>query len=86
MAIEHSGMSITTDAIKSKLLDMEPEHKEVDGAFAAFQKYQHKKNGKSMVKGNHDGGQMSKSNVTVNKQIKCYKCKQVFIFEISAQK
>ena len=75
MAIEHSGMSITTDAIKSKLLDMEPEVSEVSGALASFQKFHHKKNDKSSVRSRSKdrGGQVSKPNV---KQIKCYKCKQ----------
>ncbi|GBP23617.1 Retrovirus-related Pol polyprotein from transposon TNT 1-94 [Eumeta japonica] len=46
MAIEHSGMSITTDAIKSKLLDMETEVNGSDSAaFGSFNSrlYQHKK-------------------------------------------
>ena len=77
MAIEHSGLSITTDAIKSKLLDLEPETSDIDGAFAAFQRYQLQKNNKSMARReNRDGCQTSKSNVSVKKQIKCYSCKQ----------
>ncbi|CAG4978543.1 unnamed protein product [Colias eurytheme] len=42
MATEHSGINITADSIKSKLLDMEStieEHDEVGGAFAARLKY-----------------------------------------------
>lgn len=75
MAIEHSGMSITTDAIKSKLLDMEPEEKETNNALASFQQYQYKKSDKYMSKGNAKHGvQVSKSNVN---QITCYRCKQI---------
>ena len=41
MAIEHSGINITTDAIKTKLLDMEPESTEIDGALASFHNKQY---------------------------------------------
>ncbi|KAF2891902.1 hypothetical protein ILUMI_14271, partial [Ignelater luminosus] len=47
MAIEHSGIQVTTDAIKSKFLDMESTHKhsgsEVESAFATSKKWQHQK-------------------------------------------
>lgn len=49
MAIEHSGMCISTDAIKSKLIDMEPENTDnTSNALACF-RYQHKKTNKSMA-------------------------------------
>lgn len=74
MAIEHSGMNITTDAIKSKLLDMETEVSENDSAaFGVYQhtknQWRHKKNYKSIDR--KDGGQPSKAKI-----IKCFKCKQ----------
>lgn len=75
MAIEHSGIPITSDAIKVKLLDMETDtgNHEVNGAFASsyLQKGQHHKNKKSMqsMATNQDGAS-KKTNV------RCYKCKQ----------
>lgn len=73
MAVEHSGIEISSDAIKAKLLDMAGttevcgEKTEEGAAFAGFQRRQHKnKNKTSDVK---DGGS-KKTNV------KCYKCKQ----------
>ncbi|CAH2109079.1 unnamed protein product [Euphydryas editha] len=79
MAIEHSGMIITTDAIKGKLMDMEPEKSDVNNAFACFRKNQrHSKNVKStqsMV--NKDGGNSQTSTSIKRKQnVKCYNCKQ----------
>lgn len=78
MAIEHSGIKVTADAIKSKLLDMESTHdgsgNEVESAFATSKKWQHHK--KSMATKCQNGGPMSaqkKTNVTV----KCYRCKNV---------
>lgn len=51
MAIEHSGIKITTDAIRTKLIDMETEvtdrhnYSEASSAFVSgSQKYQYKKN------------------------------------------
>lgn len=81
MAIEHSGMHITTDAIKSKLLDMETEVNESDSAaFGSFKSrpYQHKKpieKTKSLfLSKDKDGGQMHMSKPKV---IKCFKCKKL---------
>lgn len=79
MAIEHSGICITTDAIKTKLFDMVEsdvgEHS-CGGAFASSQKWQHRSKNKSMVSGieykDKDGGSSGSS----NKKVKCYKCKQ----------
>lgn len=71
MAIEHSGMFITADAIKAKLMDMEPAdmNSDVNNAFACFWKYQ-SKNTKSMArqKGENPSPQMSKGKPNV----KCY--------------
>lgn len=79
MAIEHSGMTITTDAIKSKLLDMESKVGGSDNAaFGSFHQKnkwsQHKKNVKPVIDKSREkdgGGWKSKS------QVKCYKCKQM---------
>lgn len=72
MAIEHSGIAITTDAIKSKLMDLD-ENKDGDagGAFASFRKY---KVGGTGHGGTKDNGhsQTSKS----KKVPRCYRCKQ----------
>ncbi|XP_048006067.1 uncharacterized protein LOC125241565 [Leguminivora glycinivorella] len=78
MAIEHSGISITTDAIKTKLLDMEEKNSnltgngnETENAFASTSSYQHnKKNKTKFVCGKQDGGEMTTKvrNVKVN----CY--------------
>lgn len=78
MAIEHSGIKITTDAIRTKLMDMETDvnasqSSEASGAFASSaQKWQHKKNNKlSMDK------MQANEKQNVNKpHVKCYRCKQ----------
>lgn len=83
MAIEHSGIEITTDAIRTKLMDMETEVSgnsqltESNSAFvSSAQKWQHKKNNSlSMAKAQTVSA--TKQNVNVNKShIKCYRCKQ----------
>ena len=80
MAIEHSGIPITSDSIKTKLLDMDSASQdecEVSGAFAVRSKYKGKHNTNNLsMTGKHDVGStgLSKSNV---KQVKCYRCKQV---------
>ena len=83
MAIEHSGIPITTDPIKTKLMDMETEvsekrSDEISSAFASSQKWQHRNKNKSMVSGsgnkNIEVGNSSKTNVNV--KVRCYKCKQ----------
>ncbi|CAH2109182.1 unnamed protein product [Euphydryas editha] len=79
MAIEHSGINITTDSIKSKLLDMESVVREMNSAaFGTFhsknQWSQHKKKVKPIDKdrsGGKDGDQLSKS------KVKCFRCKQI---------
>ncbi|CAF4944212.1 unnamed protein product [Pieris macdunnoughi] len=81
MAIEHSGIQITTDAIRTKLMDMETEvgsqSSEIGGAFASgAQKWQPKKN-KNVSAGAQS---QAKSNVSVSggakSHVKCYRCKQ----------
>lgn len=83
MAIEHSGIPITTDAIKTKLLDMEEKNlnengNDVESAFASVSshQYQHNKKNKPVVYGKQvgsfGGGETSKVKMTV----KCFRCKQ----------
>lgn len=81
MAIEHSGISITTDAIKSKLMDLEETEvvenaSDVSSAFATSQKWQHKNKKWSMANGSTNGGKMAADNVKVKPNVRCYKCKQ----------
>ena len=75
MAIEHSGMAITTDAIKSKLIDMEVSNSDVDSSSAAFAAHSNKKH-----KFKNGGTSSSNSKMTMtgdkNGTITCYKCKQ----------
>lgn len=84
LALEHSGIPITADSIKTKLLDMDlasHDESEVSGAGGAFairstSKYKGKNNtNMSMAGKNYVGSTgLSKTNV---KQIKCYRCKQI---------
>lgn len=79
MAIEHSGISITADSIKTKLLDMsspEQEESEVNGAFATRSiKFNRKKN-TSLSMAKNSGNVGSIDSVKSNKMVKCYSCKQ----------
>lgn len=69
MAIEHCGIPLTSDAIKTKLLDMEENGNVGDSsAFASFKKNRSVGNTATI-----DNAQMSKSKPKV---ITCYKCKQ----------
>lgn len=85
MAIEHSEIQITTDAIKSKLLDIETGtesemNDERNSALASHYKdWQHSSAKKSMVaKNNNHGGHYGSSMSTkTKKEIKCYRCKQI---------
>lgn len=72
MAIEHSGISITTDAIRTKLLDMvETNGNDRDAsAFASSHKWQHNKNRNKFMASGKDISSSAKSHV------KCYKCNQ----------
>ncbi|GBP67397.1 Copia protein [Eumeta japonica] len=86
MTIEHSGIPITADSIKTKLLDMDlasHSESEIEGAFAIRSnspnlKFNRRPNknlsmaGKSNID-NSNTGQV-KTNV---KQIQCYRCKQI---------
>lgn len=85
MAIEHSGIQITTDAIKTKLMDMETETNGKNGAalvgnvdrgiYHNHNQYQnYNKKNKSYV-GHNDG------NIKVKKDIRCYKCKEIGHFK-----
>lgn len=88
MAIEHSGIHITADSIKTKLLDMENVNvfEMTDGNSALIARsWQQKKFGK-VGSTNKNGGpnhstqnqnaSTSNSNVKTTKTITCYKCKQ----------
>lgn len=82
MAIEHSGMQVTADSIKTKLLDMESvDVSETELSTALVAKSWHKKNkgGSTSKNGGAGGGQTysstSSSNVK-NKTITCYRCKE----------
>lgn len=73
MAIEHSGIEISADVIKTKLMDMCVEASSVSGSETAFvaKRSQHWKNDNS--KSGHRQLQATSKSVKV---IKCYKCKQ----------
>lgn len=85
MAIEHSGIQITTDAIKSKLLDMESENgmngtnDESNSALVSgYKGGQHSSTArKSMVSKNHGGQNGGAVSTKTKKEIKCYRCKQI---------
>ncbi|KAG5879896.1 hypothetical protein JTB14_010414 [Gonioctena quinquepunctata] len=68
MAIEHSGIAITTDSIKTKLLDMESDVGHTGSAFATKGFYS--SNGSKQKDGSI--GKVKKD----LKDVKCYKCKQ----------
>lgn len=73
MAIEDSDVNITTDTIKTKLLDMEPDASGVDtnSAFAT-KHWQQNTKGRSSVR----DSSIYQSGNSNAKNIKCYKCKQ----------
>lgn len=75
MAIEHSGIIISTDVIKSKLLDMSSEVDSHNGTNNAFlSKGWQQRNKKS---GNTDTKSKMASSTKSVKTIRCYKCKQL---------
>jgi hypothetical protein len=88
MAIEHSGMSLSADAIKTKLLDMSADF-EVKSESAFIAKNSQRQNGGSNKKfqrnrgcGNETQTQPSVSgSVKSSKIIRCYRCKQVGHFK-----
>lgn len=75
MAIEHSGIAISVDVIKSKLLDMSSDVGSNDSEGAFLSRWQNKKNVKS--------GSLSEtsSRPVKAKTIKCYRCKQIGHFK-----
>lgn len=92
MAVEHSGIKITTDAIKSKLLDMHADGGS-QGHGEAFSAKSNARKGKQFQRWSRDGGRSSDSNSrsyvnennqrfenNVNKKdrsnITCFKCKE----------
>lgn len=78
MAVEHSGINLTVDAIKMKLLDMEPTDK-TGSAFVGGRKFHHRKFGNAggANTSNGPGGSDNTDNVSSNlKNVRCYKCKQ----------
>lgn len=67
MAIEHSGIAITADSIKTKLLDMEIDSGSTGGAFASKSNWRDsRKVGLNQKTGNSD-----------KKDIRCFKCKKL---------
>lgn len=81
MAIEHSGIQVTTDAIKSKLLDMETGSIDnVDGALAVSRKCQPNKwKSSASMSGNTGKDGVKYQNENVNSKtvsVRCYRCKQ----------
>lgn len=78
MAIEHSGMNISADAIKTKLLDMsaDSEITKSEGAFIAKSAYHQNARHKSKEKANGGGQGYVSENNKPGKNVKCYKCKR----------
>lgn len=88
MAIEHSGMKISCDLIKTKLLDMSSEFetntKTDSGAFAAQNRYSRKNSFGTHSFGNGGSGARKKqtkmaeqAQPSEQKTIRCYKCKKI---------
>jgi transposase InsO family protein len=69
MAIEHSGIEISADVIKTKLLDMSSEvgSTETESAFWSKQR----------TKNTDRGGKQKQTSDKTGKQIKCYNCKKI---------
>lgn len=84
MAIEHSGIAISADVIKTKLLDMSEEVGTTDKDSAFWSKQQRWKSGntnhvvKSQTSTSMSNNDSAKSS---SKQIKCYNCKKVGHFK-----
>lgn len=75
MAIEHSGMAVSTDVIKSKLLDMSAEVGSTGNESAFLSKsWQHRKR---QVGSNGETSKSKTSSLKTVKMIRCFKCKQV---------
>ncbi|CAH2103269.1 unnamed protein product [Euphydryas editha] len=71
MAIEHSGIKISADVIKTKLLDMSSEIGSTDGTDSALWSKHRTRSGNTK----HQVLNVKKP-VSKEKQIKCYKCKK----------
>ncbi|GBP81290.1 Retrovirus-related Pol polyprotein from transposon TNT 1-94 [Eumeta japonica] len=83
MAIEHSGIAITADVIKTKLIDLSDDSSEAGNAFSAEGStivniaMLAKKNDSSRINNAAGGGTSSSNKKKTDKQrIKCYKCKE----------
>lgn len=84
MAIEHSGIPIKTDSIKSKLLDMDTDGRcgsRTGGAFAGrtTTNGSHKKHQSGGADGN--AGSWEKSKGFQFRNVKCFRCKQMGHFQ-----
>jgi hypothetical protein len=69
MAIEHSGIEISADVIKTKLLDMSSEVGSTETESAFWSKQRTKKTDR--------GGKQKQTPDKTGKQIKCYNCKKI---------
>lgn len=82
MAIEHSGIAITADVIKTKLLDSEPlelltlkDAQNTESAFASKWEKFKPKYGNTNQSGNSGKSTTNVKMTSKNKNITCYKCK-----------
>ncbi|KAG5897613.1 hypothetical protein JTB14_028881 [Gonioctena quinquepunctata] len=78
MAIEHSGIQLTVDSIRTKLLDMEPAGN-TGNAFVSATRHQGKRHsgntaGSSNVLGSFESGDVKEANL---KNVKCFRCEQM---------
>lgn len=78
MAIEHSGIAITADAIKTKLMDLEEDSGDTGDASGAFASFRKQKSGNTVITKDNRYPHTSNSNMSKSKPkvIKCYNCKQ----------
>lgn len=80
MAIEHSGIEITADVVKSKLLDMagDDDSTEISALYTRGRQHVNQKSFKSFNNTVHsfEDGKMATNN-SKKKVIKCYRCKQI---------
>ncbi|GBP24128.1 hypothetical protein EVAR_27353_1 [Eumeta japonica] len=81
MAVEHSGITVSTDVIKSKLLDMSAEVGTTEGAFLSrgrqYRK-KHKEVGSTVeISKSNDKKMSTSTSPEAVKTIRCYKCKHI---------
>lgn len=82
MAIEHSGIAITGDVVKTKLIDLAANDNSCEPGSAFLSRGQYNRNNYKVGSNakndssNHHGGGLSMSGST-KKIIKCYRCKQL---------